>query len=125
MEPFSLVSTRAYPTHQYEMMKNTVLGKKYMLSLAFVTPKKAQELNVTYRKKKYIPNVLAFPLSEDTGEIYIALSVAQKEAKKFSMTYEGYVGYLFVHALLHLKGLDHGEPMEKEEVRLKKRFQLS
>lgn len=125
MDRFSLVSSRAYPSHPYEQMKNTVLGKKYNLTLIFTTPKKAQELNQTYRKKTYTPNVLSFPLTDDTGEIYITLSVAKGEAKKFGMTYEGYVGYLYLHGLLHLRGLDHGTLMEKEEARLKKRFALS
>ncbi len=116
MSHFSLASkTQNVPRHPYEAIKDTVLGKKYDVSLAFVGPKEAQTLNIQYRKKDYIPNVLSFPLLPGTGEVYICLSVAKKEYKKFGMTYEGYVGYLFIHALLHLKGYDHGEDMEKAE----------
>ena len=116
MPYFTLASKTAnVPFHAYEEMKNTILGKKYTLSLAFVGPKQAQVLNKKYRKKTYTPNVLSFPLTKDTGEVYISLQVAKKEAKNFSMSYEGYVGFLFVHGLLHLKGLDHGDTMEKAE----------
>jgi probable rRNA maturation factor len=103
-------------------MKEAILGKKYDLTLAFVGPKQAQSLNKAYRKKDYVPNVLSFPLTKDTGEAYICLSVAKKEYKKFGMTYDGYVGYLFIHALLHLKGLDHGEKMDKAEQKYCKVF---
>jgi probable rRNA maturation factor len=106
-------------------MKEVVLGKKYDATLAFVGPKQAQSLNVAYRKKDYVPNVLSFPLTHDTGEVYICLSVAKKEYKKFGMSYDGYVGYLCIHALLHLKGLDHGEPMEKLERKYCKQFGIS
>jgi ssRNA-specific RNase YbeY (16S rRNA maturation enzyme) len=41
--------------------------------------------------------------------------VAKKEARKFDMTVNGYIGFLFIHALLHLKGLDHGDTMDKAE----------
>ena len=116
MSHFSLSSkTSNIPSHIYEEMKNTILGKKYALSLAFVGPTQAQLLNKKYRKKTYIPNVLSFPLTKDTGEVYISLQIAKKEAKNFGMSYEGYVGFLFIHALLHLKGLDHGDTMEKAE----------
>ncbi len=123
MSNFELATTRAsYPKHAYEAIKNAVLGKKYAVTLAFVGPQQAAKLNATYRKKDYTPNVLSFPLLVNRGEIYICLSVAKKEWKKFSMSYEAYVGYLFLHGLLHLKGLDHGEAMDKEEARFKKRF---
>ena len=116
METFSLSTTvKKYPTHPYETIKNDILGKKYTLSLAFIGSTQAQRLNREHRKKTYVPNVLSFPLTDDTGEIFITPTVALKEAKKFAMTVDGYIGFLFVHALLHLKGFDHGDTMEKAE----------
>ena len=99
----------------YQAIAEDILGKSYVLSLNFVGVKRARDLNQTYRQKSYVPNVLSFPLTEKDGEIYINPSTAKKEAPKFSMTYEGYVGFLFIHALLHLKGFDHGTKMEKLE----------
>jgi probable rRNA maturation factor len=123
MSHFSLASqSKNTPVHPYEEIKNKILGKRYDLSLAFVSPNQAKALNMQYRKKDYTPNVLSFPLTADTGEVYICLTVAKKEHKKFGMTYEGYVGYLFIHALLHLEGQDHGESMEKDERKHCKRF---
>lgn len=126
MQPFSITSAvKNYPTqHPYEQMKNDILGKKYSLSLAFVGATTAQKLNVEHRKKTYVPNVLSFPLTDDTGEIFITPAVAKKEAKRFAMTIDGYIGFLFVHALLHLKGLDHGDTMDKAEKKYCRKYAL-
>jgi probable rRNA maturation factor len=117
-------SARTFPTLPYEDIKNAVLGKKYELSLTFVGKVRAQKLNKEYRDATYVPNVLSFPLSEAMGEIYIAPSVAEKEAKKFSLTPKGYVGYLFIHGLLHLKGYPHGATMERAEKKFVSQFKL-
>lgn len=124
-ETFSVHSTvRSYPRLSYESMKNDVLGGSYTLSLVFVGRDRARSLNQTYRKKTYIPNVLSFPIDKTTGEIYITPEVAKREAKKFSMTYTGYVGFLFIHGLLHLKGHAHGDTMEKAEKRFISKYNL-
>ncbi len=116
METFSITSAvKQYPKHSYEKIKNDILGKRYTLSLAFIGGTSAQKLNKEHRNKTYVPNVLSFPLTADTGEIFITPQVAKTEAKKFEMTVDGYIGFLFVHALLHLKGLDHGDTMDKAE----------
>lgn len=106
-------------------MKNDILGRTYDLSLVFVGATRALDLNKTHRGKSYIPNVLSFPLTDTSGEVYIAPRVAKGEAKKFDLTYKGYVGYLFIHALLHLKGYDHGPKMERLEKRFLTKYKLS
>ncbi len=114
--PFTLSHrTRTYPKLPYEAMKDTVLGKNYMLSLIFIGEKRAQALNAKHRNATYVPNVLSFPLDKNTGEIYITPRVAEKECKKFGMTPHGYIGFLFIHGLLHLKGYPHGATMERLE----------
>jgi probable rRNA maturation factor len=101
--------------------KELVLGKKYELSLAFVSPKEARALNIEYRKKDHIPNTLSFPYSKKDGEIIICLSEAKKQHKKFSLSYEHYILFLFIHSMLHLKGYEHGSTMDtKEQYFLKK-----
>ena len=57
-------------------------------------------------------NVLSFPLSKTSGEILICKAAAKPYTVEF----------LFIHGLLHLKGLKHGAIMEGEESRLLKRF---
>lgn len=123
---FSLSSTIAhYPKFPYEAIKDAVLGKKYELSLAFVGTKRAQKLNVAYRQKTYVPNVLSFPLDDAHGEIYICPEIAYPEAKDFNLSEDGYIAFLFIHGLLHLKGHDHGATMESLERRFMKRFGIA
>lgn len=126
MEKFSITSTvRTYPTLPYEQIKNDILGTSYTLSLAFVGGVRAQALNEAHRGKTYVPNVLSFPLDAGFGEVYITPTIAKKEAPKFDMTHTGYIGFLFIHACLHLKGLDHGDTMDKAEKKYCTKYNLS
>jgi probable rRNA maturation factor len=112
------------PSLPYNEMSEAVLGKKYALTLAFIGEERALRLNKWHRKGNYIPNVLSFPLSAEVGEIYITPQVAKREAAKFDMTVKGYIGYLFIHGLLHLKGYDHGATMDKAEQKYIRQFKL-
>ncbi len=125
MSTFSIDSTvKRYPSFPYETIKNDILGKRYDLSLQFVGPTRAQKLNTEYRQKTYTPNVLSFPLTVDTGEIFICPQVAVKEAAKYNLSTNGYVAYLFIHGLLHLKGLDHGDAMDKAEQKYLRKYSI-
>ncbi len=125
MKTAILATARAYPTLPYDAMKCDILGQTYTLTLVFIGEARARNLNIEHRKKSYVPNVLSFPLQKDAGEVYIAPTVAKREAKKFGMTPRGYIGFLFIHALLHLKGYDHGDTMEKAEKRLVSKYALT
>ena len=98
-----------------EELKNEILGKQYELSFAFIDKKRARFLNKTYRKKDEPTDVLSFPLEENNGEILICPDIAKEKAVKFGMTYGNYLLFLVIHALLHLKGLEHGDKMERYE----------
>ncbi len=123
---FSLNSTiKTYPTWPYDTIAAAILGKKYNLSLTFIGPARAQELNTTYRQKDYTPNVLSFPLDEATGEIFICPAVAKKQAKDFDLSVDGYIAFLFIHGCVHLKGHDHGDTMDKLEKKYVKQFNIT
>ena len=116
---------KSYPRHEYASMAASILGKRYELSLVFVGKTRAATLNQQYRQKSYSPNVLSFPLDERTGEIFICPQVAASEAAKFDLSPKGYVAFLFIHGCLHLKGLDHGDTMDKHEQKWIKHFKLT
>lgn len=126
MTNFSITNTTRSQTPKlpFEAIKQDVLGQKYDLTLNFVGGTRAQKLNTAYRQKTYTPNVLSFPLDPHVGEIYITPTIAKKEAKKFSLTPKGYIAYLFIHGCLHLKGLPHGNEMEKLEQKYLKKYNL-
>ena len=99
----------------YTKLKNEILGKDYSLSIAFISEHKSREINKKYRKKDSPTNVLSFPFSKQSGEILLCKAVMKKETKKFGKTFPEFLNFLVIHGMLHLKGLDHGKKMEKEE----------
>ena len=103
------------PVVPFLSIKETILGKKYDLTIVFCTPEESQELNKIYRKKDNPTNILSFPNSKDSGEIYISLTVAKNDSKKFDMSYHKFIHLLIIHGVLHLKGHEHGSTMEKLE----------
>lgn len=117
-------TAKHYPSLPYQAMKDDILGKGYRLSLVFVGTTRAKALNEQYREKTYVPNVLSFPLDEQTGEVFITPAVAKRQCHRYELSPRGYVGFLFIHALLHLKGMAHGDTMEKAEARYLQKYQL-
>lgn len=117
-------TTRSFPRLPYENIARKVLGDAYTLSLTFVGETRARTLNTHYRGATYTPNVLSFPLSAKAGEIYITPVIASREAKKWNLSPRGYIGFLFIHGLLHLKGYPHGATMEKAEKKYMSLFHL-
>jgi probable rRNA maturation factor len=112
------------PSVPFVAIKNAVLGKKYELSVLFPDTKTSKKLHKQWKQKSTPVNVLSFPLDETSGEIIITLGVARKEAKKFDLSYQDYITFLFIHGLVHLKGFDHGDEMEAVEQGFRKKFGL-
>ncbi len=98
-------------------MARKVLPKDYELSLVFANDKLARSLNKKYRQRDYTPNVLVFPYSKRSGEIFLNLSQIKKDAKNFGMTQNECLKFMLIHGCLHLKGLKHGAKMERQEKR--------
>lgn len=105
-------------------IKNAILGPDYDLSLAFVGRKRAIELHKEWKKKDDPVNILSFPLSKSEGEIVISLEKARRECKNFDRTYKNYLGFLFIHGCVHLKGFVHGSKMEQEEKKYRRLFRI-
>ncbi len=103
-------------------MKDAVLGKKYDLSISFVGPTASRTLNRTYRGKDYATNILSFELTKTSGELVLQPACVKRDAKKFDMNYKNFLGFLLIHGMLHLKGMQHGSTMEGQEIRFKKIF---
>lgn len=108
----------------FEEVKNEILGSKYELSLVFIGEKKSRALNTKYRQKNKVANVLSFPLSKNSGEIFITPSKAKTECIKFNLSFKKFLVYLFIHGLLHLKGMEHGSRMDKAEEKIKRKFEI-
>lgn len=92
------------------------------ISLAFAGEQRARSLNWLLRRKEYVPNVLSYESGTKSGEIIICLPVARRQAPSYGLSYRAFVGYLFIHGLLHLKGYPHGHTMDRYEREYLSRF---
>ena len=116
---------RPAPGLPYRKIAEAVLPG-WDISLVFAGETRAKNLNVALRKKDYVPNVLSYETSistkERSGEIIICLEVAKRQAPDYDLPYSSFVGFLFIHGLLHLRGLPHGPTMERYEREYLSRF---
>ncbi len=75
-------------------LKSFGYDKNVELSIVFVGQKKAKDLNIEYRQKDYIPQVLGFPMSKEKdvdgvyrlGDIVICTQKLHYETKYLNMT---------------------------------------
>lgn len=104
------------PKLPFSVIKDDILGKKYFLSLAFVGEKESRTINKKYRGKDKPTNILSFPFYKNEGEIIICPSVAKREAKNFDRTYAQFLGFLVIHGMLHLKGMEHSSKIKQEKM---------
>ncbi len=111
------------PRLPFVFIKNEILGEKYELGVSFLSAKKQQAINNQYRGIDKTTNILSFPLTKKSGDITFDLAKVKKDAPLFQMTYSQFLKYLFIHGCLHLKGLDHGSIMDKQEKKYLKMFE--
>jgi probable rRNA maturation factor len=105
-------------------MKNAILGPEYDLSLVFVGDDESRQINIETRDKGYVPNVLSFPLDDISVEFFINPLEAKRQAQQFDRTPTNMIGFLYIHGLVHLKGMDHGVTMERTEAKFRKLFEI-
>lgn len=109
------------PRVLFKTIAKRILGNTYSLSLVLCGDSLARALNKKYRKKGYSPNVLSFPLGKREGEIILNLKKTAREAKMYKTSVDKRSAFLFIHACLHLRGLDHGKKMDTLEQTFLKR----
>ncbi len=112
------------PSLPFVDYKNKILGKNYELSLVFIGGKEIQNINKKYRNINKPTDILSFPISKNSGEMFICEKDSKKEAKKFEREYKNFLSFLFIHGAVHLLGYDHGNKMEKEEIKYRKHFKV-
>ncbi len=103
-------------------MKNHVLSPSYILSVVLVGDKRSADLNFKYRGKRGPTDILSFKLTSNEGELFFNLTEVKKHARTAGRSFENFLAFLFIHGLLHLKGLTHGSKMESKEKQVRKKF---
>ncbi len=101
---------------------SSVLGSAYEASIVIAENSLLKKLNEEHRGKEGTTNVLSFSLTATSGEIFLNNKRIAEEARNAGKKIAPYFAYIFIHALLHLKGFTHGSTMETEEKKFLKRF---
>ena len=93
------------------------------IAFKFVEPEESQALNLAWRGKDKPTNVLSFPGEElpgaeefVLGDIVICPAVLETEALEQGKEIDAHWAHLVVHGLLHLRGYDHIDDQEAEEM---------
>lgn len=114
-------------------------------SLHFINDDEMQELNYEYRGIDNPTDILTFAINdgdefpiiideeegmddieEEMGDVFISLESMARNAAEFGVSEQEELKRLFVHGLLHLRGMDHetndfsSEPMLIEQERIMK-----
>lgn len=92
-------------------------------------------LNREYRGKDRATDVLSFPAeaqpgddpaeADYLGDIVISMERAERQAPRFSATFEEETARLLVHGLLHLLGYDHHAPADGRRMKARERHYLA
>ena len=90
------------------------------VSVSFVNNEQIRELNNEFRHKDAATDVLSFPLGENgvydineetgayqLGDVVISVPKAMEQAEQYGHSLQREMGFLTVHAMLHLLGYDH------------------
>ena len=124
MNTFSLSKTvrSKTPRIPFADIASAILPADYELSLVLIGDTLGHRLNKDHKGRDYPTNILSFPLDTTTGEIFINVRRAERDAKKFSHTPIEHIQYLFIHGCLHLAGHPHGSTMDSLEQKYMKKF---
>lgn len=101
---FVNLTKKKEPALPWKIAKEKILGKNFSLSIILAGNKLMAELNGAYRGKKTAANTLSFKMEKKYGEIFLNLKNSPKK-----------LFFLFIHSLLHIKGMEHGKKMEETE----------
>lgn len=110
--------------------------KNNSVDLYFLTPRKMHEINLIHKGKDKPTNILSFEpnhafvyspeSSQSLGEIYLCVSVIEREVKEYGMeSTEARIRELIVHGILHLVGYTHTGKRDIIEMQKKEREILS
>lgn len=102
------------------------------VGIRIVDAEESADLNNQYRHKQGATNVLSFPfesqfipddssdddecLDDFLGDLVICVPIVKAEAEAQGKALDAHWAHMIVHGVLHLKGYDHMNPSEAEEM---------
>ncbi len=97
--------------------------KQKNITVRLVDETESQALNKQFRGRDRPTNVLSFPSEvprdiepDYLGDIVICAPVVEQEARDQNKVLNAHWAHMLVHGLLHLKGYDHLNTLEAEEM---------
>ena len=132
MIDIAFVNETTYNTELYESIIESIFNETmayekndtyYEVAVIYVTNEKIREINLEYRQKDSVTDVISFALMDEEemikdadipslGDIFISIDQATKQAADYGHSIEREMGFLACHGLLHLLGYDH---LDKDE----------
>ena len=112
-------------------VKEMRYSKNFYISIFVTNNINMKKINLKYRKKNKVTNVLSFPQNEIRsfgkssvtilGDIVISLEKIFEESQEQRKQFYSHLSHMIIHSLLHLLGFDHNtkknyEIMKKKEV---------
>ena len=112
-------------------VKEVQYKKKFYISIFVTNNVNMKKINLKYRKKNKVTNVLSFPQNEIRsigkssvtilGDVVISLEKIFEESQEQRKHFYSHLSHMIIHSLLHLLGFDHNtkknyEIMKKKEV---------
>ncbi|MEO9273347.1 rRNA maturation RNase YbeY [Marinomonas sp. 5E14-1] len=98
-------------------------GDEFEITIRIVDEEESHALNHEYRGKDKPTNVLSFPFEAPPGlelpllgDLVICTQVVEKEAKEQQKPLLHHWAHMTVHGILHLRGYDHINDDEAEEM---------
>ena len=98
-------------------VKEMRYNKNFYISIFVTNNVNMKKINLKYRKKNKVTNVLSFPQNEIRffgkssiiilGDIVVSLEQIYKESQKQGKQFYKHLSHMIVHSLLHLLGFDH------------------
>lgn len=98
-------------------------GESAQLTLRIVDAQEGAELNERYRAKTGPTNVLSFPFEappgvpcELLGDVVVCAPVVEREAREQGKALQAHWAHMIVHGVLHLRGYDHQQAAQAEQM---------
>jgi len=94
------------------------LGLDFDVNISFVSDQEMKDLNLKFRDKEELTNILSFNHEEGTphGDIAISETVVMAESKNLNYSEQEMIILYLVHGMLHLAGFDHTKEEERDKM---------
>lgn len=95
------------------------LNDEIDLSLILVDAKEIHRINLEYRHKDYVTDVISFEEHEEEnylGDIFICIEKVFEQARTYEHSVKREFAFLLCHGILHLLGYDHLTFEEEKEM---------